>query len=151
MSIEAQLATRLKEAMQGRRTPEINVIRMVKTLATTTRTAPGFDREVDDAFWVDVISRYVKQQQRALAEFEQAGEQGAKHASEIRFEIEYLSPFLPRTLGEDDVRALVKQAIAETGAAGAKRVGRVTGAVMKAHKDEVDAAVVKRIAEEELG
>jgi uncharacterized protein len=151
MSIEAQLATRLKEAMQAKRTEEIEVIRMVKTLAATTRTAPGFDREVDDAFWLDIIAKYVKQQQRALAEYEQAGEQGAAHVKGIRFEIDYLSPFLPKTLGEDDVRALVKQAIAETGAVGAKMVGRVMGAVMKAHKDEVDAATVKRIAEEELG
>ncbi|MDD5306700.1 MAG: GatB/YqeY domain-containing protein [Deltaproteobacteria bacterium] len=151
MSIEAQLATRLKEAMQAKRTEEVNVIRMVKTLAATTRTAPGFDRPIDDAFWLDIISKYVKQQQRALSEFEQAGDQGAAHVKEIRFEIEYLAPFLPRTLGEDDVRRLVKQAIAETGAAGGKMVGRVMGVVMKVHKDEVDAATVKRIAEEELG
>ena len=38
----------------------------------------------------------------------------------------------------------------EIGLAGASQVGRLMGAVMKAHKDEVDAALVRRIAEEEL-
>ncbi len=150
MGIEQELNSRLKAAMRAKNSQELDVLRMVKTQAGAKKTAPGFDGETDDAFWTEVITRYVKQQKKALAEFEKAGEQGKEGASQLRFEIEYLSPFLPQQKGEEEIRDLVKQAIAETGAAGEKMVGRVVGFVMKSHRDEVDAVLVKKIATEEL-
>ncbi|MCP4676861.1 MAG: GatB/YqeY domain-containing protein, partial [Deltaproteobacteria bacterium] len=102
-------------------------------------------------FWTEVITRYVKQQKKALVEFEKAGDQGKDGVESLRFEIDYLSPFLPRLKGEDEVRELVKRAIVETGTVGAKMAGRIVGHVMKSHREEVDAGMVKRIATEELG
>lgn len=151
MGIEAELTTRLKEAMRGKNAREVAVLRMVKTQATQERTAAGFSGETDDAFWLGVIQRYVKQQKKALAEYEKLGAGQSEQVAELRFEIEYLTPFLPAQLDDDAVRALVRAAIAETGAVGAKMVGRIVGAVLKEHRDEVDPAAVKRIATEELG
>jgi uncharacterized protein YqeY len=151
MGVEEQLTTRLKEAMRARNIREADVLRMVKTMATKEKAAPGFEGETDDEFWLAVIGRYVKQQRKALAEFEKLGDAAASQVEQARYEIEYLSPFLPEQLGEDAVRALVKQAIEDTGAVGAKMVGKVVGAVMRAHRDEVDPQLVKAIATEELG
>ena len=151
MSIEEQLTTRLTEAMRGRRQDEINVLRMVKTQAAKDRTAPGFTCDDADAFWLGVIQRYVRQQKKALAEYEAIGERAAAQIAEIEFELAYLAPFAPSKLGEAETAALVDQAIAETGAVGPRMVGKVVGAVMKAHKDRVDAGLVKRIAAAKLG
>ena len=151
MGIEEQLTTRLTEAMRAKRQAEINVLRMVKTQASRERTAPGFECDDEDTFWLGVIQRYVKQQKKALAEYEPLGERAASQIAEIKFELEYLAPFSPSTLGEAETEALVVAAIAETGAAGAKMLGKVVGAVMKAHKDQVDPALVKRIAAAKLG
>ena len=151
MGLENELNTRLVSAMREKRTKEISLIRMIKTKAGEVRTASGFNGEINDAFWLDVIKKFVKQQTKALAEFEKLGDRGAEHVTDIKFELEYLAPFLPRQRGEDDVRNLVKQAIAETGAADTRMVGKVIGFVMKDHKDEVDASMVKRIAAELLG
>jgi uncharacterized protein YqeY len=93
----------------------------------------------------------VKQQRKALAEFDKLGDAAASQAADARFEIELLSPFLPELLGEEQVRALVKEAIAETGAVGPKMVGKVIGAVMRQHRDRVDPQLVRAIATEELG
>ena len=49
------------------------------------------------------------------------------------------------------MRAIVAQAIADTGATDKKMTGRVMGVVMKAHKGLVDARVVKQLIEEALG
>jgi uncharacterized protein YqeY len=141
----------MKQAMRAKDSGVLDVLRMVKTQAQLRKSEPGFKGETDDAFWKDVIARYVKQQKKALLEFEKAGEQGREGASKLRFEIEYLSPFIPKLKGEDEVRELVRRAIAETGAVGAKMVGRIIGHVIKSHKDEVDAEMVKRVATEELG
>ena len=151
MGIEEQLTTRLTEAMRAKRLPEINVLRMVKTQAARERTAPGFTCDDADAFWLGVIQRYVRQQKKALGEYEALGEQAAAHIAEIKYEIEYLSPFAPSVLGEAETAALVDAAIAETQAVGPKMLGKVVGAVMKAHKDRVDAGLVKRIAAAKLG
>jgi uncharacterized protein len=151
MGIEEQLTTRLAEAMRSRRQAEINVLRMVKTQAARERTAPGFTCDDEDRFWLGVIQRYIKQQKKALAEYEPFGERAAVQIAEIKYEIEYLTPFAPSALGEAETAALVDQVIAETGAAGAKMLGKVVGAVMKAHKGRVDAELVKRIAAAKLG
>ena len=151
MGIEAQLTTRLTEAMRAKRQPEINVIRMLKTQASKDRAAPGFTCPDEEEFWLGVIQRYARQQKKALAEYEPLGERAAAQIAEIKFELEYLAPFAPSKLGEAETAALVDAAIAETGAAGAKMLGKVVGAVMKAHKDEVDAELVKRIAAAKLG
>jgi uncharacterized protein len=151
MSIQEQLTTRLTEAMRAKRQAEINVLRMVKTQASRDRTAPGFTCDDEDAFWLGVIQRYVKQQKKALAEYEPLGDRAAAQIAEIKYEIEYLAPFAPSALGEAETAVLVDAAIAETGAVGAKMLGKVVGAVMKEHKDRVDAALVKRIAAAKLG
>jgi uncharacterized protein len=151
MGIEAQLTTRLTEAMRGKRQPEINVIRMLKTQAAKDRAAPGFTCDDEEGFWLGVIQRYARQQKKALAEYEPLGERAAAQIAEIEFELEYLAPFAPSKLGESETAALVDAAIAQTGAVGAKMLGKVVGAVMKTHKDQVDAELVKRIAAAKLG
>jgi uncharacterized protein YqeY len=151
MSIEQQLTDRMKDAMRAKKTQELDALRMVKTAAQTAKTAPGFDGQVDDAFWLDVIGKYVKQQQRALGEFEKVGEAGKDHMERLKFEIDYFSDLLPKKMGEDELRLLVKQAVEETGAAGGKMVGKVMGHIMKSHKDKVDSDTLKRVVTEVLG
>ena len=151
MGIEEQLNTKLKDAMRNKNDKELNALRMVKSLAQTQKTAPGFSGETGDEFWLETIARYVKQQKKAMNEFEKAGDKGKENLEQIRFEIDYFAPYLPTLLGEDEVRVLVKDAIKETGAVGARMAGKVIGFIMKSNKDKVDAAMVKRIAIEELG
>lgn len=150
MSIEQEITTRLKEAMKSKNENELRTLRMVKSQAQLAKTAPGFSGETDDNFWIDVIAKYVKQQKKAGEEFEKAGEAAKDRIDELRFEIDYLEPFLPRKASEDEVRLMVRAAIAQTGATSPKMLGKVIGAVMKEHKDTVDAEIVKQIATQEL-
>jgi hypothetical protein len=151
MGIEEQLNTKLKDAMRNKNSKELSVLRMVKSLAQTQKTAPGFSGDTGDEFWIETIARYVKQQKKAIKEFQKAGDKGKETIETLRFEIDYFSPYLPKLLGEDEVRVLVKDAIAETGAVDSRMVGKVVGFIMKSNKGKVDAARVKEIANEELG
>ena len=137
--------------MREKNDKELSALRMVKAIAQTNAAAPGFDGETGDTFWTETIVRYVKQQQKAMKEFQKAGDQGKDNVAQIKFEIDFFSPFLPKLLGEDEVRVLVKDAIAETGAVGSGMVGKVIGFIMKNNKGKVDAAMVKEIAIKELG
>jgi uncharacterized protein YqeY len=68
----------------------------------------------------------------------------------LTFEIEYLSQFLPKKLGEVETRAIVTASIAEAAVSSRKQIGKVMGLIMKNHKDQVDADLVRKIAEELL-
>jgi uncharacterized protein YqeY len=151
MSVEQQLDDTLKQAIRDRDLRTANVVRMLKTRVTERTTARGFHGPVDDALRTDVIAGYRKQLQKALAEYEKAGERGAHQAEELRFEIAFCERFLPRGLDEPAVRDLVRERIGALAIADAKQIGRLVGDVMKSHKGQVDAADVKRIAEELLG
>jgi uncharacterized protein len=150
MGLEADLNEALKQAMKDRDSATADVIRMLKTRLMERRTAKGFAGEVDDALTLDVIASYRKQMQKALAEFEKAGERGAAHASRLRGEIQIVERWLPRGLGEDALRGLVRERMTALGVTDVRQVGRLVGDVMKTHKGEVDAAAVKRVAEEML-
>ncbi len=105
---------------------------------------------MDDALVLDVIGAYRKQLQKALVEFEKVGERGAAHAAQLRFELEFCDRYLPKGMDETAVRALVRERLDALKIADAKQVGRLVGDIMKTHKGQVDAAEVKRIAEELL-
>ena len=66
-------------------------------------------------------------------------------------ELAIIDTFLPSLADEDTTRAWVAAAIEESGASGPGDVGRVMGALMRAHKGEVDGNLAKRLAQEALG
>ena len=148
MGLEATLNETLTQAMKDRDARTAAVIRMIKTKLMERRTARGFAGDVDDALVQDVIAAYRKQLQKALPEFEKVGERGAAQAAELRFEIAFCERYLPRGLDETALRALISERMATLGLSDPKQVGRLVGDVMKTHKGQVEAADVKRIAEE---
>jgi uncharacterized protein YqeY len=150
MPLEQQLDDRLRQAIKDRDTRTADVLRMLKTRLVERRTAKGFSGAVDDALVLDVIGAYRKQLQKAQAEFDKLGERGQAQAAQLRFEIEICEGYLPRGLAPDALRALVAERVRALGISDAKQVGRLVGDVMKTHKGQVEAADVKRIAEELL-
>jgi hypothetical protein len=150
MPIEQALNDALKQAMRDRDTRTSNVVRMIKTKLTERTTAKGFGGQVDDALLVDVVGAYRKQLQKALGEYEKLGERGAAQAAQLRLEIEFCERWLPKGLEAGALRALVQERLRALGITDAKQVGRLVGDVMKTHKGQVDAADVKKIAEELL-
>ena len=150
MALEQELDERLKQAIKAKDSRTADVVRMLKTKLMERRTAKGFSGSVDDALVRDVIGAYRKQLQKALAEFEQAGERGAAQVAQLRFEIEFCQRYLPQAMEEGALRALVGERLAALGITDLKQTGRLVGDIMKTHKGQVEAADVKRIAEDLL-
>lgn len=150
MSIEAQLGDALKEAMRAKDQRAADCIRMIKTKHMERRTAAGFKGALDDTLWLDVIAAYQKQLRKSRVEYAGLGEKGAAFLPQIDFEIAFCARYLPKAAGDDETRAIVKEAIARLGISDPKQAGRLVGDVMKAHKGRLDSTVVKRIAEAEL-
>jgi uncharacterized protein len=150
MSVEQALNDTLTQAMRAKDARTADVVRMLKSRLTERRTAKGFSGQVDDALVLDVIGAYRKSLQKALPDYEKAGERGQTQAAQLRFEIEFCERFLPRGLDDAALRALVRERLTALGITDARQVGRVVGDVMKTHKGLVEAGDVKRLAEELL-
>ena len=150
MALAQQLDDTLKTAIKNQDARTANVVRMLKTKVTERTTAKGFNGQVDDALVVDVVGAYRKQLQKALAEYEKLGDRGAAQATELRFEIEFCGRYLPKSMDEAALRALVAERLRTLGIGDAKQAGRVVGDVMKTHKGQVEAADVKRVVDELL-
>ena len=150
MSLESTLNETLTKAIREKDSRVADVVRMLKSRLTERRTAKGFGGTVDDALVLDVISAYRKSLQKALPDYDKAGERGAAQAAQLRFEIEFCERFLPRRMDDTALRALVRERLTALNVTDAKQVGRVVGDVMRTHKGQVEAGDVKRIAEELL-
>ena len=151
MTIQEQLTAELRAAMKEKDVLRRDAIRQIQTEAAVARSQPDFEGEVDDSFYQGVIASYVKKMDKSRQEYEEMGERGEQMADKLGFEVDYLSKWLPKRLGEDETRSLVTAAIEELGVAGdEKAAGRVTGHVMKTHGADLDGGLVSRLVREEL-
>ena len=151
MAIREDLRKKLTEALKARDRRTADVIRMIDSKITERRTSKGFKGEVDDDLYVEVIGAYKKSLEKARVEYEKGGERARDELAELDWEIGFCQQFLPAPLTDDEIRAAVRDAVAETGADSPKMAGRVVGAVMKQHKGRVEAGRVKPIVDDELG
>jgi uncharacterized protein len=150
VSIKDELRNELKDAMRQHDQRRLDVIRQVETELSMARTAPGFKGEVDDALYRQVIAAYCKKMDKAREEYAALGPRAQEMAEKLAFEVQYLSRWVPKKLGEEETRALVRQTIAELGVTDPKQAGKVVGQLMKTRKDDLDGGLVNRIAREEL-
>lgn len=151
MGIRDELRTELRAAMREKDQARLNVLRAVETEVSNVKSAPGFEGEVDDALYLQVVTAYAKKMAKGIEAFEGGGERGQAQADALRFEVDYLSRWLPKLLDEAATRKLVQDTITELGVSGAKNVGRVMGAIMKTHKGQIDGGLVSKLAKELLG
>ncbi len=152
MTIHEQLAAELRDAMRAGDKARRDVIRQIETEVTMIRSAPGFQGEVTDDTYVGVISSYSKKMMKSVDEYRSLGERGASMADKLEWEVDYLARWLPKKLDESATRALIESAISELGVADdPAAAGRVTGHLMKNHKDDLDGGLVNRLVREALG
>ena len=150
MSIETQIGDQLKDAMRQKDQRTADCIRMIKTKHMERRTAAGFKGPLDDALWLEVIAAYQKQLRKSRDEYAALGDKGASFLPQLDFEIEFCGRFLPKTAGEDEVRAVVRETVARMGIKDPRQSGKVMGEIMKTRKGLFDPQMVKRLVEETI-
>lgn len=91
---------------------------------------------LEDADLLVLLQKMVKQREESLGIYEQAGREDL--ASVEREEIAILSEFLPKGLSEAEVDDAIREAIAATGAAGPKDMGKVIAALKAAYPGRID-------------
>ncbi|HSJ96542.1 MAG TPA: GatB/YqeY domain-containing protein [Myxococcota bacterium] len=147
MAIEQTVTERLAEAMKARDAARVGALRGIRA-AFLNEMKKDNAKTLSDEVSVEVLRRLAKQRRESIEAFAGAGR--PERAAEERAELAVIEEFLPRLADEDTTRAWVGEAIAATGAAQPGDVGKVMGAVMKAHKGAVDGQLARRLAQELL-
>jgi len=98
-------------------------------------------QELSDDEVREVAAKEVKKRAESIEAFEGAGRQ--ELADKETAEREILRAYAPEQLSEEQVDALIEDAIASTGASGPQEMGKVMGAVMAGAKGKVDGSVVQ--------
>jgi uncharacterized protein YqeY len=147
MGLVERISEEMKAAQKARDAARLAALRNVRAALLTEMKKDGSET-LDDAVATGVLRRLAKQREESIAAFAGAGR--ADRADAERAEKMLIESFLPRLADEATTRAWVQAAIAETGATSARDLGRVMGALMKAHKDDVDGTVARKLASELL-
>ncbi|MDW8324474.1 MAG: GatB/YqeY domain-containing protein [Burkholderiales bacterium] len=147
MSLKTRIAEDMKAALRARESGRLSAIRLL--LAAVKQREIDERCELDDAGVIAVIDKLIKQRRESAAQYETAGR--PELAAAERAEIEVLKAYLPQPLSSDELDALVRQALSETAAAGARDIGKVM-AWLKPHvTGRADMAAVSARVKAALG
>jgi len=141
--IKADTVTALK-AGDSRRT---QALRLLTAALKKERIDAGV--APDEAAELVVLKRERKRRLEAAELYDGAGR--AELAAQERYEEELIAAYLPPELSDEELAAIVDETIAETGAASAKDMGKVMGAVMKKVAGRADGGLVNRLVRGRLG
>ena len=141
MTLSERLEAAMRDAMRARDEMRTQTLRMAMAAAHNQKIAKGRDLSDDEV--VDVLTKQVKQRRESIAMYRDAGRDDRAAAEESEAAI--LAEFLPEQLGEPEIEALARAAIADTGAAGPSDLGRVMGALSPQTKGRADGRVVSDV------
>lgn len=134
--LKARLRADLSAAIKARESTRMAALRMALTAVTTEEVAGDVARELSDDEVQRVLTREVKKRKEAAEAFAGAGR--AERAQAEQDEAAVLTGYLPKQLSDDELEALVIEAVAEvTGQLGAAPGQRQMGQVMKAANAKV--------------
>ena len=146
MSLTEQLQADMKTAMRDGDAHRRDTLRMA--LAAVQNAAKDKRADLTDEEALAVLTRQVKTRRESIKAYADAGRDDL--AAKEQAEIDVLQPYLPEQLGEAEVRALVDEAVASTGASSPKDMGRVMSALMPKVKGRADGKLVSSLVNEAL-
>ncbi len=130
---------RLKAAMRAKDTRTLSTVRLVlaglKERDVAARSA-GNPAGIADSEILRMLQGMVKQRRESIALYRQGNR--PELAQQEEEEIAIIESFLPRQMSEDEIAAAAKAAIADTGAAGPKDMGRVMAVLRERHAGTID-------------
>lgn len=148
MSLKEQLTEDMKQAMKAKEEGKLclSVIRMVR--AAIKQVEIDSRKELTEDEVLGIVAKEVKLRRDSMEEFQKAGRRDLVEQQER--EIAILMSYLPEQLAEAKIRDLVNEAVAASGAASVKDMGKVMALLMPKVKGRADGKLVNAIVREAL-
>ncbi len=152
MSLSQRIEDDIRTALKAGDKQRLSCLRMVKSKVqekqVELRGTEGREAELSDEDVTNVVSAYAKQRRDSIESYEQGGRKDL--AANERAELEILTAYLPQQMSEDEVSAIVDDAVRESGASEPKDMGAVMKLVMPKVKGRADGKLVNRIVQSRL-
>ncbi|MBL3600670.1 MAG: GatB/YqeY domain-containing protein [gamma proteobacterium endosymbiont of Lamellibrachia anaximandri] len=136
----------VKTAMKAKDKPRLGTLRLI--------TAAIKQREVDERIELDdtqvltILDKMIKQRRDSISQFEQAGR--AELAEQEQREIEVIQDYLPEGLGDEEIVAMIDEAISATGATAMQDMGKVMGQLKPKMQGRADMGKVSGLVKQKL-
>ena len=125
MTLKLQITEDMKTAMRAKDSVRLGAIRLL--LSAIKQREVDERIELTDADVIAVIEKMLKQRRDSIAAFESANRTDL--ADIEKFEVSVLQTYMPKQMSDAEISAIVDQVIADSGAQGAKDMGKVVGLV----------------------
>ena len=147
MTLKDQLTEAMKDAMRAHDKARLGVIRLV--LAAIKQQEVDTREVQDDVAVLAVLDKMIKQRRESIRQYTEAGR--LELAEQEQFEIDVIQNYLPQALSDAEITALVQEAVATTGAASVKDMGKVMAWVKPKAQGRADMGKVSALIKASLG
>lgn len=148
MVLREQFSKHLNEAMKAKHAKRVSTLRLVLTSMRELDIAKGAGAAASDPEILSLLAKMVKQREESAATYDAA--KRPELAAGEREEIEIIREYMPKQMSDTEVKAAANAAIAETGAASIKDMGKVMAAMKEKHAGSMDFARASALVKELL-
>ncbi|MDH4162276.1 MAG: GatB/YqeY domain-containing protein [Nitrospirota bacterium] len=148
MGLREQIDSDIKDAMKSGAKDKVSALRMLSA-AIKNKMIEKRPAELTDSDVQDTVRSLIKQRRDSIDQFTKAGRQDL--ADKETAEAAFLEVYLPKQLPREEVERMVREAISQTGAQGAKDMGKVMKAVQPVIAGRADNKLVSELVKHALG
>jgi len=148
MQLEQKIMAEMKDAMRAKDEGVLRALRAIKAEIIKAKTEPGAGGEIDEATEQKFLQKMMKQRRDSLEIFEKQGREDL--ASKEREEMAVIEKFLPKQIGEAELKSIIEKIVADTGASSPADMGKVMGVASKQLAGQADGKTISNIVKELL-
>ena len=148
MSLEQKIMAELKTAMLAKDEKTLRSLRAIKAAILLAKTSEGAGGEIKEEDEIKILQKLVKQRKDSLEIYQQQNR--ADLAQKEQEEIEVIEKFLPKQLSGDELKAVVAEIIASTGASSPADMGKVMGVASKQLAGKADGRAISETVKQLL-
>ena len=148
MSLQASIDQDIKTAMLAKNEAGLRGLRAIKSALLVAKTEKGAAQQLDEATELKVLQKLVKQRKESAAIYQ---EQNRPDLYQIEAEeISVIEAYLPKALAEEEVAAIIRNLINQSGATGMQDMGKVMGLATKTLAGQADGKLISELVKQLL-
>lgn len=148
MSLEQQINSAIKTAMLAKAEAELRALRAIKAAVLLAKTSEGASAELSEADEMKLLQKLAKQRKDSLDIFRQQNREDLAKKEEE--ELAVIERYLPKQMEASEIRAVLTDIIATTGASSPADMGKVMGVATKQLAGKADGKVISALVKELL-
>jgi uncharacterized protein len=149
MSLELKINDDIKAAMLARDAKKLEALRAIKAALLLEKAREGAPGEVSEDIELKILQKLVKQRRESADIYSNANR--ADLADKELYDASVIETYLPKQLSEEEVAAIIRKIVADTGATSVKDMGKVMGTASKELAGKADNKMISTIVKSLLG